>query len=58
MCEAKCVCFDQHPFQVTGSPIVSWLIVSSIVQVSAKCRSSIGEVLAKYRRSVAEVSVT
>ena len=43
-------------FQDTGSPIVSWLIVSSIGQVSVECRSSIGQVSAKYQRSVGQAS--
>ena len=34
----------RNVFQVTGLPIVSWLIVSSIGQVSMECRSSISEV--------------
>ena len=43
-------------FQVTGSPIVVWLIVSSIGQVSVECRPGVGQVSVKYRPSVGQVS--
>ena len=48
----------RNVFQVTGSPMVIWLIVSSIGQVALECRPSVGQVSAKCRPSVGEVSVT
>ena len=39
----------RNVFQDTGSPKVSWLIVSSIGQVSVECGPSIGQVSATYR---------
>ena len=46
----------RNVFQVTGSPIVIWLIVSSIGEVAVECRPSVSQVLAKYRQSVGQVS--
>ena len=33
----------QNVFQVTGSPMMIWLIVSSIGQVALECRPSVGD---------------
>ena len=46
----------RNVFQVMGSPIVIWLIVSSIGQVSVKYRSSSSGVSAKCWSSIGEVS--
>ena len=45
----------RNVFQVTGLPLVSWLIVSSIGQVSVECRSSIGQVSAKCRPGIGDL---
>ena len=42
-CKDDILRVKRNVFQVTGLPIVSWLIVSSIGQVSAKCRRGIGD---------------
>ena len=39
----------RNVFQVTGSPMVIWLIVSSIGQVALECQPSVGEVSVTWK---------